>query len=400
MFVPQAVPFALLPPSTQVIAPVAQDVVPFLQLLVGFVVHAVPAVHAPHVPLLQTRFVPHAVPFALLPPSTQVIVPVAHDVVPFLQLLVGFVVHAEPAVHAPHPPLLQTMFVPHELPFGLLPASTHVMVPVRQDVAPFLQLLVGLVVHAVPAVHARQVPPLQTMFVPQAVPFALLLPSTQVIVPVEQDVVPFLQLLVGLVTHAEPAVHALHVPLLQTPLVPHEVPFATFPVSAQTDTPVTHDVAPVRHGFVGWQLDAGRARATRPVVADAVRAARGAVHEVPSRVGAGDRGRAGLSPGVARVRGRTGDPRRARHADPGAAHQVRTAGGAVGDVRRLDADRRAGVARRGAGPAGLAGHGTARAQPCNHRRRRSRCTPCPSRSSFPRRPACSCRCRRASPSSR
>jgi len=37
-------------------------------------------------------------------------------------------------------------------------------------------------------------------------------------------------------------------------LVPHVVPFAMFPVSAQTEAPVTHDVAPVRHGFVGWQL--------------------------------------------------------------------------------------------------------------------------------------------------
>jgi hypothetical protein len=257
MFVPHEVPFALLLPSTQVIVPVAHDVVPFLQLLVGFVVHAMPAVQAPHVPLLQTRFVPHAVPFALLPPSTQVIVPVAHDVVPTLQLLVGFVVHDEPAVQAPHPPLLQTMFVPHELPFGLLPASTQVMVPVRQDVAPFLQLLVGFVVHDVPAVHALQAPPLQTRFVPQAVPFALLAPSTQVIVPVEQDVVPVLQLLVGLVAHDEPAVHALHAPLLHTPFVPHAVPFATFPVSAQATTPVTHEVVPFLHRLDGWQPTPG-----------------------------------------------------------------------------------------------------------------------------------------------
>jgi len=37
------------------------------------------------------------------------------------------------------------------------------------------------------------------MFDPQEVPSGLLLPSAQVIVPVEQDVVPFLQVLVGLV---------------------------------------------------------------------------------------------------------------------------------------------------------------------------------------------------------
>ena len=36
--------------------------------------------------------------------------------------------------------------------------------------------------------------------------------------------------------------------------VPHDVPFALFPVSAQTTTPVTHDVVPVLH----------RSRAGRP----------------------------------------------------------------------------------------------------------------------------------------
>jgi len=51
-----------------------------------------------------------------------------------------------------------------------------------------------------------------------------------------------------------PAAHATQLPLLQTRLVPHVEPLATFPVSAQTEAPVTHDVAPVRHGFVGWQL--------------------------------------------------------------------------------------------------------------------------------------------------
>ena len=36
-------------------------------------------------------------------------------------------------------------------------------------------------------------------------------------------------------------------------VVPHEVPFATFPVSAQTDIPVTHEVAPVRQAVAGVQ---------------------------------------------------------------------------------------------------------------------------------------------------
>ena len=120
----------------------------------------------------------------------------------------------------------------------------HVIVPVVQDVVPFLQA-VGLVVQPVPAVQAPQTPePLQTMFVPQLVPAALLVPLMQVIEPVVQDVVPFLQT-VGLVVHAVPAVHPPQTPTLQTRFVPHVVPFATFPVSAQTGTPVTHEVAPI-----------------------------------------------------------------------------------------------------------------------------------------------------------
>ena len=68
----------------------------------------------------------------------------------------------------------------------------------------------------------------------------------------------------------DPVVHAVVVqltvrpcrvpqaPPLQTLFVPHEVPFATFPVSAQTDIPVTHEVAPVR------QRGRGRAGKPRP----------------------------------------------------------------------------------------------------------------------------------------
>jgi hypothetical protein len=70
--------------------------------------------------------------------------------------------------------------------------------------------------------------------------------------PVMQVSVPVWQGFVGV--QAPPAAHATQLPLLQTRLVPHVEPLATFPVSAQTEAPVTHDVAPVRHGFVGWQL--------------------------------------------------------------------------------------------------------------------------------------------------
>ena len=41
--------------------------------------------------------------------------------------------------------------------------------------------------------------------------------------------------------------------MLHTLFVPHEVPFATFPVSAQTDIPVTQEVAPVWQAIAGVQ---------------------------------------------------------------------------------------------------------------------------------------------------
>jgi hypothetical protein len=208
-------------------------------------------VQLPHMPFaLHTMLLPQLVPAGLsVVPSTQVIAPVVQAVVPFLHWF-GLVLQAVPAVHGTQVPLpLQTMLLPHDTPAALLPPSTQVITPVEHEVVPVRQTP-GLVVHGELVVHEPHIPLLQTMFVPHDVPFALLVPSTQVIVPVAQDVVPFLQLLVGLVAQDEPAVHALHIPLLQTP-VPHAVPFATFPVSAQTTTPVTHEVVPVLHRLVG-----------------------------------------------------------------------------------------------------------------------------------------------------
>lgn len=60
---------------------------------------------------------------------------------------------------------------------------------------------------------------------------------------------------------ASPAVQATHVPPLQTMLVPQEVPFATFPDCVQTGAPLLQTVVPVRQGALEieqlaptWQL--------------------------------------------------------------------------------------------------------------------------------------------------
>jgi hypothetical protein len=140
---------------------------------------------------------------------------------------------------------------PHTVPTGRLAYSTHWEVPVEQEVRASRQGLGG--VHATPAVQETQLPALQTWFVPQLLPSASSVPvSVHTDVPVLQVSVPTWQGLVGV--HAPPAVQATQVPALQTWFVPQAVPLERFPVSAQTDVPVMHDVAPIRQGLVGWQL--------------------------------------------------------------------------------------------------------------------------------------------------
>jgi len=137
---------------------------------------------------------------------------------------------------------------PHSVPIGLLPLSAQTEVPVAQEVRPSLQGLVGEQV--TPAVQETQLPALHTRLVPQVFPSAARVPvSVHTDVPVLQLSVPVWQGLVGV--QAPPAEQATHAPLLHTWFVPQDVPLGRFPVSAQTDMPVTHDVAPVRQTFAG-----------------------------------------------------------------------------------------------------------------------------------------------------
>jgi len=77
---------------------------------------------------MQTMFVPHDVPFALFPFSVQTDAPVAQEVAPVLHGLVG--VHVAPAVHDAHEPLLHTWLVPQTVPLACaFPVSMHVAGP-------------------------------------------------------------------------------------------------------------------------------------------------------------------------------------------------------------------------------------------------------------------------------
>jgi hypothetical protein len=80
--------------------------------------------------------------------------------------------HVPLALHAPGsvstPPVQDMTPVPHGVPAGRLVVSMQVIVPVMHEVVPFLHVLLGW--QTVPAVHDTQVPALHTRFVPQLYP--------------------------------------------------------------------------------------------------------------------------------------------------------------------------------------------------------------------------------------
>lgn len=161
----------------------------------------------------------------------QTIEPLVHTVAPFLHGLAGW--QAWPAVHDTQLPALHTRFVPQAVPFGwLLPLSVHTAVPVEQLSVPVWHgFAVG--VQAPPALQVTQLPVMQTMFVPQPVPFGRFPDSWQTDEPVAHDVVPVLQAFAG--WQLVPAAHMTHVPALQTRSVPQVTPFANdWPVSVQS----------------------------------------------------------------------------------------------------------------------------------------------------------------------
>ncbi len=132
MFVPHEVPLATLPVSPQTGAPLEHAIAPVRQTLLG--VQAVPTAQSPHWPPPHTLLLPHEVPFATFPVSTQTDAPVTQEVAPVRQALAG--VQAAPAVQAVHFPLLHTRFVPHTVPLTrLFPVSEHEMVG-EQTVCP------------------------------------------------------------------------------------------------------------------------------------------------------------------------------------------------------------------------------------------------------------------------
>ncbi len=209
-------PGVLLLPSTHRCDPVLHSVMPLRQPGFGLVVQAMLAEQVTHAPFaLQTRFVPHEVPGALLPESTHVCAPVVHEVRPVLQPGFGFVEHAVEATHATQLPLeLQTWSGPHEVPAVTLVESTHRVAPVLQSMTPLLHGAPGFEAQALPAVQTPQNPlASQTCPAPQLVPADFGAPSIHACAPVEHESTPWRHAEPGLVVHMPPAVQATHMPV-------------------------------------------------------------------------------------------------------------------------------------------------------------------------------------------
>lgn len=99
--------------------------------------------------------------------------------------------HCAPDTQVPLP--LQPWLKPEQPPKAQLVPTGRGVDPVHTG-APPLQLTVpetqSLTSQAPPDVQGTQLPPLQTMLLPQGVPFGLALPASQTALPVEQSVTP------------------------------------------------------------------------------------------------------------------------------------------------------------------------------------------------------------------
>jgi hypothetical protein len=238
LLVPHDVPSIAFPAVMQTELPLEQTVTPVLHWLLGWQLW--PAVQGVQTPALHTLLVPHDVPSETFPVSVQTEVPVMQEVAPVLQVLVGWQLTL--GVQTPHMPPLQTLLVPHEVPSETFPVSAQTEVPVMQEVAPVLQVLVGWQLTL--GVQTPHMPLLQTLLVPHEVPLLRFCPVSEQVIAGEQAVRPAWQALDGV--QVWPAVQDTQLPPLQTMLVPQEVPVATFPDCMQTAAPLLQTVVPVR----------------------------------------------------------------------------------------------------------------------------------------------------------
>jgi hypothetical protein len=168
--------------------PLSQEVFPVLQGVLG--VQVFPAVQGTQFPLLQTWFVPHIDPFGMLEPlSLQTGLPLLQERVPAWHLFDG--VHVESSLHASQVPSWQTRLFPQGFPLSTFAKETQLGAPVMQSIFACLQGWSGRS-HDIPAVQATHSPPgLQTLFAPHWLPADFGRPeSLHDVFPPEQSSVP------------------------------------------------------------------------------------------------------------------------------------------------------------------------------------------------------------------
>ena len=137
---PHNVPTGLLPLSTQTEVPVVQEVIPYLHGLVGWQVW--PATQETHIPSRQTWFVPHD--RAVGHVGRCRCRPGCRWCRRASRCGKGWsACRRFPALQVTHPPPMQTRLLPHGVPFGRLAFSAQTEPPVEQDVAPILHTLAG-----------------------------------------------------------------------------------------------------------------------------------------------------------------------------------------------------------------------------------------------------------------
>ncbi len=201
-------------------------------------------------PVWQTMLVPHTRPLGASDDSMQTGVPVLQAMVPRRHGLPG-TVQIIPATHAAQLPFApHTMSVPQEVPAGtFVLVSVHAGAAPEQTSVPVWHRFAG--VQAPPAWQVAHVPTWQTIPVPHVVPFGLLSVSVQTGAPVVQTMLPTRHGL-PVTSHAMPSVHAPQLPLRQTMFTPQTVPFACVSVSSMhVIAPSLQTNIPLRHGLAG-----------------------------------------------------------------------------------------------------------------------------------------------------
>lgn len=169
-------------------------------------------------------------------------------------------VQAAPGTHVAHTWEAEQYWfatVPQVAPAGSHVWGTHTGDPVVQEVVAVAAQRLSAAQSA-PEVHGLQIPaPLHTWFGPQEIPAATGVVSTHTGEPDVQEIAPFMQVFVGV--QAAPGVHARHCPeALQTAPVPHGVPGGRRPVSVQTGDPEPQAMAPpAEQGFPVEQVVPG-----------------------------------------------------------------------------------------------------------------------------------------------